>query len=172
MNYTKDQLVALHPYSSNTICLAMRTRSGKHPKQIGCNATNLINVPITPCNGTAVQNVSIGIINCRSIFNKSDETSDVVKNKDLDALAIAKTWLTGNVSDQRIVGDVTPAGYSFHHAVRIHKKGGGVCIIIRDSLKCETHLRFQAKSFENCQLTFVSGGMSVRVTIFLPIRPH
>ena len=36
--------------------------------------------------------------------------------------AIAETWLTGNVSDQKIVGDVTPAGYSFHHASRIHKK--------------------------------------------------
>ena len=60
---------------------------------------------------------------------------------------------------------MTPAGYSFHHAARIHKKVGGVVIILRDSLKCETHLRFQAKSFENYQLTFVSGRISVRVSI-------
>jgi len=51
-------------------------------------------------------------------------------------------WLTGNVSDQNIVGDVTPAGYSFYHAARIHKKGGGVSILLRDSLKCETVLRY------------------------------
>ena len=44
---------------------------------------------------------------------------------DLDALVITETWLTGNVSDQNIVGDVTPAGYSFHHAARIHKKRWG-----------------------------------------------
>ena len=48
---------------------------------------------------------------------------------DLDALVITETWLTGNVSDQKSVGDVTPAGYSFYHAARIHKKVGGVGIL-------------------------------------------
>ena len=111
MNYGRDQLLTLRPYGGNTIRLAMRPRSGKHPKQIGSDASNLITVPITPYNGTAVQNVSIGLINCQSICNKSDEISDVVKDMDLDALVITETWLTGNVSDQKIVGDVTPAGY-------------------------------------------------------------
>ena len=60
---------------------------------------------------------------------------------DFDVLVITETWLTGNVSDQKIVGYVTPAGYSFHRAARIHKKGGGVGILLRDSLNCETHLR-------------------------------
>ncbi|KAK2151927.1 hypothetical protein LSH36_345g00012 [Paralvinella palmiformis] len=78
-----------------------------------------------------------------------------------DALVITETWLTGNVSDQKIVGDVTPAGYSFHHAARIHKKGGGVGILLRDSLK----------SFENYQLTFISGGISVRVAIIYRLHP-
>jgi len=53
------------------------------------------------------------------ICNKSDEISDVVKDMDLDVLVITGTWLTGNVSDQKTVGDVTPAGYPFHHAGRI-----------------------------------------------------
>ena len=39
-------------------------------------------------------------------------------------LSLQRTWLTGNVSDQKIVGDVNPAGYSFHHAGQIQKKGG------------------------------------------------
>ena len=118
----------------------MRPRSGKHPKQIGSDTSNLITVPVTPYNGTDVQNC-IGLINCQSICNKYDEVSDVVKDMDLDAIVITETWLTGNVSEQKIVGDVTPAGYSFNHAAGIHKKG--------DSLKCETHLRFQAKCFKN-----------------------
>ena len=42
----------------------------------------------------------------------------------LDAIVITEIWLTGKVSDQKSVGDVTPAGYSFHHAARIHKKVG------------------------------------------------
>ena len=48
MNYTTDQLLALRPYGGNTICLAMHPRNGKHPKQIGSDASNLIAVPITP----------------------------------------------------------------------------------------------------------------------------
>ena len=79
-------------------------------------------MPIAPYNGTAVQNVSIGLINCQSICNKSDEISDLIKDMDLDALVIRDTWLSGNVSDQKIVSNVTPAGYSFHHAAWIHKQ--------------------------------------------------
>ena len=66
MNYTRDQLLVFRPYGGNTICLAMRQRSGKHPKQIESDASNLITVPIAPYNGTAVQNVNIGLINCQS----------------------------------------------------------------------------------------------------------
>jgi len=135
----------------------VRPRSGKHPNQIGSDASNLITVPITSNNGTAVQNVSIGLINCQCISNKSDEISYVVKNMDIDTLVITETWLTGNVSDLKIVGDVTPFRYSIHHAVRIHKKGGSVRILLHDTLKYETHLRFHTKLFPNYQLTFVSG---------------
>jgi len=35
--------------------------------------SNLITLSITPCNGSAIQNVSIGLINCQSICNKYDE---------------------------------------------------------------------------------------------------
>ena len=80
-------------------------------------------MPITPYNGTVVQNVTIGLINCQWICNKSDEISDVVKDLDLDDIVITETWLTGTVSDQNIVGEVTSVGYSFPHVVWIHKKG-------------------------------------------------
>jgi len=40
-----------------------------------------------------------------------------------------------------------------NHEARINKKGH-----LRDSLKCETHFRFQAKYFESYQRTFVYGG--------------
>ena len=78
MHYTKDQFLALRPYGGSTICLAMGSRSGNNPKKIGSDASNLITVPITPYNGTPVENVSIGLINCQSICNKSDEISYVV----------------------------------------------------------------------------------------------
>ena len=116
--------------------------------------SDLITLLKTPYNRTAVQNVSIGIINRRSSCNKSDEISDVVKDMDLDAQF---TWLAGNVSDQEIVGQVTPTGYSLHHAEFVLKVGE-VGSPIRYSLKCGTYLHSKAKSSENYQLTFVSGG--------------
>jgi len=113
---------------------------------MGSDANNLIAVPITPYNDTTLQNVTIGLINCQSICNKSDELSDVGKNMEFDNLVIKNGY----------------AGYSFQYVART---------LLRDSLKCETHLRFLAKSFENCQLTFVSVGISVRVCIMYRLHP-
>ena len=40
---------------------------------------------------------------------------------DLGAVRIPETWLTSNASDQKIVGHVTSAGYSFDHTARTDK---------------------------------------------------
>jgi len=57
MNYTKAQLLALRFRGVNTICLTIRTRSGKLSKQIGSNASNLITVSVTLSHCTSIQNV-------------------------------------------------------------------------------------------------------------------
>ena len=49
----------------------MRPRSGKRQKQMGSDPSNLITVPITPYNNTAVQDLSNDLINCQAICNKS-----------------------------------------------------------------------------------------------------
>ena len=75
-----DQLLVLLLHGGNTICLSMRPRCRKHPKQIQYDASNLITVPITPYYETPLQNVNIGLIHFQSICNKSDEISYVVKD--------------------------------------------------------------------------------------------
>jgi len=55
-------------------------------------------------------------------------------------IIITDTWLAVEVSDQHCYGDMTPHGYSFHHAARIQKKGGGVGILFRDYWKSEAQL--------------------------------
>ena len=65
-------------------------------------------------------------------------------------------------SDQNIDGVRTPAGHPFHYVARIHQKGsGGIGIFLHDYVTFETYLRFQAKSSENYQLIFISGGMPI-----------
>ena len=56
-------------------------------------AGNLITLSITPSNGTTIQNVNIGLINCPEICNKSDQISDVIKDMDFYAFIITKTCL-------------------------------------------------------------------------------
>ena len=50
------------------------------------------------------------------------------------------------------------------------EKGGRVGIIHRDSLKFQKHSRFHARSFENCRLTLLSGGVMVKVAIVLKYK--
>ena len=54
----------------------------------------------------------------------------MVGDVSFDALVVPETWLAGGVSDQKIAGDVTPAGYSFHHTACTHRKGGRVETLI------------------------------------------
>jgi len=87
MNYTEDQSLALRPCGGNAICLPLRPRCGKHPSQIGSDASNFIIMPITQYKWTTIQNVSIALTNCQSICNKTDEMSGVDKDLDFDTLA-------------------------------------------------------------------------------------
>ena len=92
------------------------------------NAQNLVCVPGTPSYSKSVQKtpLKIGLINCQSLCNKCVEVVDVVGEESFNAFVVTKTWLTGGISDQKIVVDVTSVGYSFYHAARIHRKVGGV----------------------------------------------
>ena len=106
---------------------------------------------ITPSKGTALSNVNIGLIYCQSICNKSDEISDLVKDI---CILMASSWqrLGWLVMFQTRKLLVTWLQLDIHS---IRQPGftrtvGGLSIPLRDSLKCETHLRLQ--------LTFVSGG--------------
>ena len=56
--------------------------------------------------------------------------------------------ITGKDSDQNIIGDVTPEGYTFHHAARTHRKSGGVGVLLCDSLTYKQHRCSQSSSFE------------------------
>ncbi len=132
------------------------------------NANDLVTLPIIPTTniGTHQKPLNIGLINCQSIVNKCDDIVDVVR---VWTLIITETSLTGKNSDQKIIGDIKTEGYKFHHAPRNHRKGGGVGIILRDSLKFKQHPCFQSSSFENYQLTFTSGVSNCSCSSFVSV---
>ena len=89
----------------------------------------------------------------------------------MDAVVLTETWLKGDDSDQKIIGDLTPSGYTFRHIPRIIKTGGAVGMLLRDTLTIEHQATFKARSFENLQLTITSGGTNVRVAVIYRLHP-
>ena len=101
-------------------------------------------------------------LNVRGISSKRDQLIDLlensVRNKHVDIVLISETWLTVHSPDLKI------AGYEVYRQDRIHKKGGGVAILISSKLRCterqdlsskleETEcvtLEIKLKSGENC----------------------
>ena len=78
--------------------------------------------------------------------SKCDEIVDVVREVGFDSV-VTETWQAGGISDQNLVGDVAPAGYSFITPACTHRKGGAVGILIRGSLKFEEHSRYPGQPF-------------------------
>ena len=161
-------------------------RGSGHSKPIQSFATtnrtadlNFIN-SVNPANLTVVKQecenalkydkhmVSFGLLNARSVKNKANEIKDHIIDNNLDVVAITETWMT---NDSRMVeGDVCPGGYQMIHTPRIGRRGGGVALIIKSSLKCK-HLVSQHKfqSFEHQTVDILMNGGTV--TLIIIYRP-
>ena len=61
----------------------------------------------------AVSPVNLGLVNARSMRNKTDLLIDHVIGADIDLLPITETWLSPGESDEKTIKDATPDGYTF-----------------------------------------------------------
>ena len=142
----------------------------------GVNVENLINIK---CHSVQVskrgtkpsKTLTIGLMNCQSVCNKTDEIVEYIKHMKLDIVALTETWLKGNDSDQKTVGELQTSGLTVSHAPRTHRSGGGVGIMYPKTVKLDKHPKFEARSFENFQITVHSGGSSIRVAIIYRLHP-
>ena len=53
-------------------------------------------------------------------------------DSNIDILAVTETWLHPNSADDRVISDLTPTGYSFHHVPRA-TRGGGVGVLLKNT---------------------------------------
>lgn len=112
--------------------------------------------------GPAIQQ---GFVNARSIVNKGPLLQDMITSHNLDILAVCETWIVDD--DPAVIKlDAVPAGYSVAHLPRmsatVRTRGGGLCIIHRDSITVKSHPLQQSliyPSFE-CQLSTLHVGGS------------
>ena len=74
-----------------------------------------------------------GLMNFRSVRNKTNAVFDFVSEYNVDLFGITETWLNSE-GDDALICDLTPAGYSFIHAPR-KGKGGGIGLIYKSQFK-------------------------------------
>lgn len=96
--------------------------------------------------------VSAGLLNARSICNKTEALTDILVNERIQILIITETWLRGQLEwDNAILNEITPPTHEFFHVPRIKKKGGGIAVIISKKLRSkQIDLKVKPKSFELC----------------------
>ncbi|CAB3981754.1 Hypothetical predicted protein [Paramuricea clavata] len=78
-------------------------------------------------------NLKIVHVNIRSLRNTDHliQVREFAKSENIDVLTISETWLNSTVTNKEITID----GYKLHRLDRLHKKGGGVCLYIRNDIK-------------------------------------
>ena len=79
--------------------------------------------------------VSLCLMNVRSIRNKTTDILDHVQEHDIDIVAMTKTWLSNKAADIPVIKTLTPPGYSLVHHPRSSRRGGGMGILHKDHIK-------------------------------------
>ena len=85
-------------------------------------------------------------------------------------LCITETWVS--VDDKFTMCHATPNGFKIVSASRIGKRGGGIAVIMRDSINCKHLANFKYKTFEVLLLRVTSFTKTFSVaTIYRPPGP-
>jgi len=98
--------------------------------------------------------VKLGFVNARSIVRRGPLICDMIVSRDLDVLAVAETLIRDD-DPCAIKRDSAPSGYDIVHVPRpsqtSRSRGGGLCVIHRESIRVKPQRTAQQNSFE-CQL--------------------
>ena len=112
------------------------------------------------------KNISIQLLNARSIGNKSDEISEVILDKDLDILVITETWMKKGDTDSFAARNMTPNGYQLLHTPRLKKPGGGVAVIMKKTLHAEVQDIENYSTFETMEVVVKARNRCIRICPF------
>ncbi len=80
-------------------------------------------------------------------------------------MIFTETWLRGDPSDAQRIGEISPAGYHFHHKPRLNRKGGGVGILLKQSLKIKSLPSPSTSSFEHMVCDITTGKVALRLVV-------
>ena len=131
----------------------------------------LVKVPIAIDITTKNQsNFRTGLLNARSIRNKTIELHELIVDRSFDLLCITETWLHDDGSDDPFIAEMLPTGYDFVHVPRCGGYGG-VGVVYRSNIKLKQHRTDgNYDSFEYILLSFPHNN-SKMLTLIVIYRP-
>ena len=124
--------------------------------------------------------ISFGFVNAQSIVQKGSLMIDLISTHQIDVLAVCETFIANN-DPPAIKLDCLPPGYRVVHLPRPtatrYARGGGLCVIHRDTLSVKNHPLQRAGQYESFESLLVNvdigrnGRSSDVATIAVIYRP-
>jgi hypothetical protein len=106
--------------------------STRNYRRVGARNLVKVNISTDGCLSDKTRNIKklhVSVLNARSINNKSLLIKDYVVERQIDILAITKTWLKVGETSDYITRDICPKGYKFIHCPREYARGGGIGLL-------------------------------------------
>ena len=104
------------------------------------------------------------VVNCCSLKNKLTYVLDHVNEHKSDIVAISESWLSSDDSINRVVfKECLEYGYKLFHTPRLHRRGGGVALLIKDGINVIQQDHHPQRSFEYMELLITTVSIHVRV---------
>jgi hypothetical protein len=110
--------------------------------------------------------------NAQSVTHKTATVCDFIASEKLDGFAITEAWFKGDCRDDHALADITNTlrGYRLHTLPRLGRRGGGICVILRDGF-VTSEKKYNFSSFECLELSIESGRLNP-LKLFTIYRPQ
>ena len=112
-------------------------------------------------------NLRFSLWNARSVTQKVSTVCDIVTDTKCDVLGLTETWLSGGAEDSAVIGSVSSElkGYRVISHPRTSRRGGGIAVIVRQSLDPKVNKRKQFNTFEMLDVSISRGKDLIRLLL-------
>ena len=114
-------------------------------------------------------NIHCGLVNCRSIVNKTQAIQDKIGNCKLNICALMETWI--KPEDNITHTAICPPGYKAISVPRTNKTGRGMAIIHCNDFTVNHHKTYDFTSMECSSFTIKQSADSKPINMFTVYRP-
>jgi len=160
------------------VCKRRRGRKGgvrhKHTNSRSTDPVDKLDIYHRPRNDTKHRTtINFGLLNARSVRNKSDIIAEYISDNDIDIMCITETWLTDSDNDIMIRGDICPAGYKLFQIPR-QGRGGGVAVIIKDTFTttmCPSLSSIASLEYLELMVSYMSTSLRL-IVVYRPPPSH